>query len=304
MATPLDPALDLDLVARFVRVAEARSFAAAALRTKLPKSTLSRSVTRLEQSLGVRLLERTTRSVRLTDEGLRLFETASRGLATIGEALDLASDSPTQLRGSLRITAPPDLGNLLVAEMVARFTALHPEVKIEVDLSGRIVDLVKDGFDAAFRAGQLRDSSLVARKLCGFGAGIYVSPAVAAKHPVPKKPADLEALPFVLFRPAQGEQRIVLKSPKASARITVRGSVASDDLAFVHRSCLAGAGYAWLPTFAGEPGVAEGTLQRALPTFESNAGGLYLVYPSSRLAPARLVALRDFAVAYFADKRL
>jgi len=295
----VDAALDLDLVARFVRVAEARSFAAAALRTKLPKSTLSRSVTRLEQALGVRLFERTTRSIRLTDEGLRLYETASRGLATIGEALDLASDSPTKLRGTLRISAPPDLGNLFLADMIARFSAQNPDIRVEVELTGRMVDLVKEGFDAAFRAGQLRDSSLVARKLGSLSAAVYVAPSWLARQAVPKKPADLESLPFIVFRPVQGEQRITFKGPKGTTRIAVRGPIASDDLAFVHRTCVAGAGLAWLPCLVGERSVADGSLVRVLPTFDSSTGALHLVYPSSRLAPARLVALRDFAVSYF-----
>lgn len=294
-----DATTDLDLVARFVRVAEARSFAAAASRSGLPKSTLSRSVSRLEQNLGVRLLERTTRSLRLTDEGLRLFETASRGIATIDEALDLATDSPQNLRGTLRISAPPDLGETMLAELVVRFCERQPQVRVEMELSNRYVDLVKEGFDLALRAGVLRDSSLVARKLTDIGFGLYAATSHVQRFGLPKKPADLEGQEFVLFRPVNGEQRIQLRGPKGTSRLHVTGRVTSDDLTLVRRCCILGGGAALLPLFSGEADVATGRLVRLLPGYESSGGGLHLVYASSRLAPARLTAFRDFALEYF-----
>ncbi len=303
MARTTDANIDLDLVARFVRVAEARSFAAAAARTGLPKSTLSRSVSRLEMALGIRLLERTTRAVRLTDEGMRLFETASRGLTTIDEALDHAVDSPLELRGTLRISAPPDIGDMLLADLLASFAERHPEVRIEAELSNRFVDLVKDGFDAAMRAGTLRDSSLVARKLTDTPFALYASPGYLRAHGTPKKPAELETHPFVLFRPTHGEQRISLRSSKGTVRIAARGPIACDDLAFARRCCLRGAGIASLPRFSADPDAASGRLVEVLPGHESGNGTLHLVYPSSRLAPARLVAFRDFSVEFFRARK-
>lgn len=295
----MNATIDLDLVSRFVRVAEARSFAAAASRSGLPKSTLSRSVTRLEEALGVRLIERTTRSLRLTDEGRRLFDRASVGLATLDEALDVASDSPTMLRGMLRISGPPDIGDLLLADLVCKFSAAHPDIRLEVELSNRYVDLVKEGFDAAFRAGVLGDSSLVARKLLDTTFGVYGAPEYLEMHGTPKRPADLEEHEFVIFRPVHGEQRVTLRSPKGQARVALHGRIASDDLAFVRSACLRGAGLACLPEIGVEPAVMEGRLVRVLPTHAVGGGALHLVYPSSRLAPARLVAFRDFAVAHF-----
>lgn len=303
MRRSTDATLELDLIARFVRVAEARSFAGAASRSGLPKSTLSRSVSRLEQTLGVRLVERTTRALRLTDEGLRLYEAASRGIATIEEALDLATDSPQNLRGTLRISAPPDLGETVLAELVVRFCERHPQVRVEMELENRLVDLVKEGIDVALRAGVLRDSSLVARKLGDVSFGLYAAPSHVARFGTPKKPTDLEAHEFVLFRPTNGEQRIQVRGPKSTERLTVRGRLACDDLALLRRCCVLGSGAALLPLFSAESDVAAGRLVRLLPSHDSAGGALHLVYASSRLAPARLVAFRDFAVEFFRSNR-
>lgn len=291
--------IDLQLVSRFVRVAEARSFAAAAKRTGQPKSTLSRSVTRLEEALGVRLIERTTRALRLTDEGRRLFESASVGLGTLEEALDLASESPTSLRGTLRISAPPDLGDLLVVDLIAAFVAVHPDVRVEVTLTNRYVDLVKEGYDLALRAGTLEDSSLVARKLLATTFGVFASPNYLAKRGMPRHPKDLASHEAVLFRPIHGEQRITLKGPRAQQRVALHGRLASDDLSFVRSACVRGIGVAVLPEVGVALALRDGHLVRVLPGYTISSGALHLVYPSSRLAPARLVAFRDFAVAHF-----
>lgn len=296
----MNASIDLDLVTRFVRVAEARSFAAAASRAGVPKSTLSRSVARLEEALGVRLMERTTRSLRLTDEGQQLFDRARTSLAHLEEALELTTDAPRLVRGTLRISAPPDLGEPILADLLGAFLRAHPEVRVDVEFSNRVVDLVKEGFDAALRGGSLRDSTLVARKLMDTDFGLFAAPTYLAAHGTPRRARDLERHETVLFRPQHSEARVTLRSSRGSERVKLYGRLASDDLGFVRSAVLRGMGIGALPVFGVEDALGDGRLVRVLEGFTAGGGALYLVYPSSRLAPARLVAFRDFATAHFA----
>jgi DNA-binding transcriptional LysR family regulator len=157
--------MDLNRVSAFVRVVHDGSFTAAARALGLPKSSISRSVAQLEQDLGIRLLHRTTRQLHLTDAGAAFYERVSRALGDIDEATTAASDTQAELSGVVRVTAPVDLGVWSLASIIARFVRKHPKIRVELSLTGRVVDLVAEGFDFAVRAGPLRDSSLIARRV-------------------------------------------------------------------------------------------------------------------------------------------
>src|SRR4051794_33379342 len=141
--------MDLTRVSAFVRVVHDGSFTAAARSLGLPKSSVSRSVAQLEQDLGIRLLHRTTRQLHLTDAGAAFYERAARALNDIGEATVAAADTQAELSGSVRVTAPVDLGVFALAPIVARFARKHPKIRVELGLTGRVVDLVAEGFDLA-----------------------------------------------------------------------------------------------------------------------------------------------------------
>jgi DNA-binding transcriptional LysR family regulator len=289
--------MDLNRVAVFVRVVEDQGFTAAAQTLGLPKSSVSRAVGLLEAELGVRLLQRSTRRVSLTEAGAAFYERASRGLAGVEEAAAAVADMQGALRGSIRLTAPVDAGALLLAAPLARFARRNPRVHVELVLTGRVVDLVEEGFDLALRAGQLRDGSLVARKLGESDGGVFASPRYLARRGTPAAVADLARHRCVLFRPARGRATWALTGPEGEERVEVAGPLGADDLSFLRRALLAGVGLGLLPSFVCARDVERGRLARVLPAYRAFAAPLHLVYPSARYVPRRVTALRDFLLA-------
>ncbi|HKY91569.1 MAG TPA: LysR family transcriptional regulator, partial [Nevskiaceae bacterium] len=165
--------MDLNNIRLFVRVVETGSFTAAANQLGLPKSSVSRGVAMLESSLGVRLLQRTTRRLSLTEAGRAFHDSAAGALAQLDEAQAAASQEQEEVAGVVRITASVDIGVWLLAPIVKGFLADHPRARVDVMLTARVVDLVQEGFDLALRAGRLLDSRLVARPLGVLRAGLY-----------------------------------------------------------------------------------------------------------------------------------
>ena len=289
--------MDLNRVAVFVRVVEEGGFSAAARALRLPKSSVSRAVALLEEELGARLLQRSTRKVHLTEAGTAFYDRASRGLAGVEEAGAAVADLQGSLRGPIRVTAPVDAGVWLIAPVIARFVALHPAVHVDAVLTGRIVDLVAEGFDFALRAGGVRDTSLVARKLAHVDAALFATPAYLARKGTPARPADLASHDCILFRPDRGRVTWTLTGPAGEETVEVTGPVGADDFAFVQRIVLAGAGIGLLPSFLCSEAAASGGLVRVLPGLTGLGGNFHLVYPSARYLPARAAAFRDFVLA-------
>ena len=299
-ATASDALPDLQDVAVFSAVVEAGGFSAAANRLGLPKSTVSRKVAELEEALGVRLLHRTTRRMALTEAGAAFYEQANRALSGLQQAIVQARDQQTEPRGVLRITAPPDFGRYWVAELLQGYLDRYPEVRVEVELSGRIVDLVQEGFDLALRAGALPDSSLVVRKLATMEAWLFASAQYAAQNPLPQTPAELEQHPFTLFRARDGQSRLHLQGPNGQvADVTVRGRLSAEDFTLVRHTVLAGRSLAYLPALHGIADLRAGHLVRILPDWHVGAGTLSLVYPTARHVPAKVRRFVEHAVAWF-----
>ena len=288
--------MDLNRAAIFVRVVDEGGFTAAGRALRLPKSSVSRSVALLEEELGARLLQRSTRKLRLTEAGSAFYERASRGLAGVQEAAAAVADLQGLLRGPIRITAPADAGVWLLAPLVARFVAEHPAVHIELVLTGRMVDLVAEGFDFALRAGALADSRLVARRLRASRAG----PVRRAR--LPAAPGDAgRRWPIwpnhdcVMFRPDRGRARWTLTGP---GRRADRWTCAGRSAPTTSRSCSGWSpparASACCPGSCARRASAHGELVRVLPDYAWAAGDFHLVYPSARYLPQRAAAFRDF----------
>jgi DNA-binding transcriptional LysR family regulator len=287
--------MDLNRVSAFVRVVHDGSFTAAAKSLGLPKSSISRSVAQLEQDLGIRLLHRTTRQLHLTDAGAAFFERVSRALGDIDEATSAAADMQVDLSGVVRVTAPVDLGVWALASIVAKFVRKHPKIRVDLALTGRVVDLVADGIDLAVRAGPLRDSSLIARRVGALQSAPYASPRYLARRGEPKRLRDLAEHDCVLFRSADGRATWQMSTRGGqSDSVGVTGSIATDDLSFVRKAVLAGAGIGMLPTFLCARAAQTGRLVRVLPEWELNGGVLHIAYPSARFVPQRVVVLREY----------
>jgi DNA-binding transcriptional LysR family regulator len=293
--------MDLNKIAVFVRVVETQSFTAAARALGVPKSSVSRSVAQLEQDLGVRLLHRTTRKLHLTDAGAAYYDKVSRALAGVQEATAAVSDMEGAERGAVRLTAPVDVGVFLLGRLLARFARRHPGVRVELSLTSRVVDLVEEGFDLALRAGRLRDSSLVRRRLATLEAALFCSPGYARRRGVPQTLADLADHDAVVFRANDGKASWRLQGPKGEESVTVSGPLAVDDFLFVRKAVLAGMGVGLLPAFLCHRDAERGRAVRVLPGWAARGSPLHLVYPPGRYVPRRVALLRDFLVEQIAE---
>ncbi len=288
--------MDLNLLTVFEAVARTSSFSAAAKELGVPKSSVSRGVARLENELGVQLLFRTTRQVSLSATGTALYDRVTPLLRSVKAALGELPEREEAPSGTLRITAPVDLGVLFLAEVVTRYTARYPAVSVDVHLTGRVVDLVAEGFDVALRvAAKLEDSSLVVRRAAPVLFHLFASPLYLARRGTPRTEADLAGQDWVAFR--GGPQNLRVTVPRQVAGPSGRPArIVCDDLLFVRDAVRAGAGVGLLPTFVAEADVAAGRLVRILPRFERPAGSLHVVTPAAKHVPPKVTAFRDLVV--------
>lgn len=291
----------LDDLSGFVRVVELGAFAKAARELGVPTSTLSRAVSRLEAAMGVRLLHRTTRHVRVTEEGAELHLRVAPALLALRDAVRDVEASETVPRGRLRVTAPTDIAATFLSDVIGDFLRAHPEVDVELVATQRVVDLVAEGFDVALRAGVLRDSSLIARRLGEVEGWLCASPDYLARRDEPRALAELARHDLVLFRPTRGRARWELRVGSRETALEVRGRIACDDFSIVRATLLAGNGIGLVPSSAIARDVAEGRLVHVLGAATAGLGSLNVVYASSRHLPAKVSAFRDFLVERFAS---
>jgi DNA-binding transcriptional LysR family regulator len=287
--------MDLNLLTNFVVVAEAASFSAAAKKLGLIRSSVSRSVAALEQELGVQLFSRTTRQVAMTSAGRALYAKVAPQLASLEDAVRALPEREELPSGRLCITAPLDIGALLMPGVLAPFSLRYPAVQLDMRLSNRNVDLVAEGLDAALRVLPPRrsDSSLVARKLTDVEMNVYANPTYLARAGAPRSVEDAAEHAWVSFT----ERKFV--GPLAPlAKVTPRW--VGDDVLFVANAVVAGMGLGLVPTFLVGEHLAAGTVVRVLPRVSVSAGALYLVYPPTRHVTRKVSALRDFLVDHFA----
>lgn len=284
---------DFNAVSVFVSVVEAGSFTAAARLLALPKSSVSRRVKHLEDHLGVQLLQRTTRQLRLTDAGREYFERVSSALAGVEEAQAAISDLQDQPKGVVRLAASTEWGGWILAPIVALFIDRYPEIRVDLSITDRMVDLVKDGFDLALSSGPLADSSLLVRTIESLESGLFAAPAYLAKHGTPRTVAELASHAFVLRRPGPSN-RLQLFGARTET-VVVTGPVTTDDRSFGFEAVRAGLAIGVLPTkgCAGHSGLTH-----LLPEYRLAGVSTQIVYPASRHVPQRVVLFRDFLVEH------
>lgn len=292
--------MDLNDVAVFEKVVSEGSLTAAANRLNQPKSSVSRALARLESDLGVRLLQRTTRKLNLTEAGQVFFERTRRVLGELRDAEQAVTQLQEAPRGHLRLTMPVELGMKFMGRVIAEFMQRYPEVSIEVDLSGRMVKLVEEGFDLALRIGEFSDSSLVARRLGNLSGRFFASPAYVGRHGLPKKPEDLAAHEVILFMQARENTLLLFRAPLRKGeqgpgcRLTVKGRLTVNNSSLACDAAAAGLGIALVPGFLSADAVAAGQLLPVLPEYRVCHGGLYAMYPSREHMPVALRTFLDF----------
>ncbi len=283
-----DP-VDMALIPSFVEVVRQGSFTKAAAALGLPKSTVSRRVSKLEEALGVTLLVRTTRKLRLTEEGELFYRRVATAVECVEEAARAVAAQREEPQGLLRVTAPTDFEHL--PGLVASFIERYPAVSVEINVSGDVVDLVAAGYDMAIRAGRLKDSSLIARKLSTVEFHLFASASYLDAHGEPASVADLIDHECVLFRARRGVSQWSLTGPGGVETVEVRGRLVVDDLLFARGAALAGVGIALLPRDMFNLGRDH--VRRVLPDHAMPGGSVYAVYPAARHVPAKVRAFRD-----------
>lgn len=288
--------MDLNRIAVFARVVEAGSFTAAAEALGVRTSSVSRSVAALEAELGIRLLQRTSRRIALTEAGRAYHEGTRDALAAIEEAQHAAASLGAVPRGLVRLTAPSGFAGGL-APVTAAFVRAHPDVRVEVVLTTRFVDLVKEGFDLAVRGGPLGDSSLLARKLGDTEHALFASRAYLGAAGRPRRLAELGHHECVLYRTAAGTAVWQVDGPAGPEEVTVHGRIAADDYEFVSAVVQSGLGIGLGPEPVFAPAVEAGILERVLPRYAKRTAPVHVVWPSRRFEPAAVTMLRDALAA-------
>jgi DNA-binding transcriptional LysR family regulator len=294
--------MDYNDVPLFVRVVETGSFTAAAAALGREKSSVSRSIARLEDDLGVRLLQRSTRRLSLTDVGHAFYERVRGAVSGVEEAATAAQEQGSEPRGLVRVNGPPDVDSLGLPELLAEFNATYPKIHVELSVSPRAVDLVGEGFDLAIRGGKLPDSSLVARRVGSTDFAIFGSPAYLERRGRPRTLADVADHPCVFFRGHAGKATWTLSGPNGDESVDVSGPMSTDHLAFAARAVSAGVGLGLLPIVLVRGFARIGPLEVVLREYSMKGGGLYVVLPSSAFVPARVALLRDFLVERLSEE--
>lgn len=274
--------LDLNDIMIFARVIEAGSFTAAARLLGMPKTTVSRRIAALERELGVRLLQRTTRSLNPTDAGRLYYEESSQALRTIEDANLRLAEARAEPSGTIRISAPVGFGGHFLQDAIFDFLATYPKSKVELRLTDDRLNLVENGIDLAFRTGVLEDSTLIARKLGSTHRILCASPAYLVRCGAPDHPADLTRHDCVIAGRSAAHAQWLLEGPDGEETVTVSGRFAANEMQVVMTAAIAGYGIAQLPYAVGEACIRDGRLSRVLDGYTTPAGGLHVVYPSSQ----------------------
>lgn len=289
---------DLNDMLVFAEVARAGSLTAAGIRLGMPKTTVSRRLAKLEQRLGSRLLDKTTRKLELTEVGDAYLARCLPILEEVEATRDFASQLTERPHGRLRISAPPDFSEHWLAEPLARFSLRYPEISLEFDLSARHVDLVGERVDVAIRAGHLVDSTLVARHLGHMTRSFYASQEYIQRKGLPCTPADLVTHDFVMMRGAlKVHDRETLVRDRQQIDIVMHGHVEANSLSMVRALVAAGAGIAVLPDamLAGKLGRQD--LVRVLPDWLLSSTPVNLVMPSRRFVPRKTQVFIEYLMS-------
>lgn len=282
-------------IALFLRVLDLGSISAAARSLDLSVAVASQRLKRLERDLGVRLLQRTTRQLHPTPEGLLL---ADQGRVLVEDLEALAGglrQAATGIAGTLRMTMSSTFGRMYVSPLLPEFLALHPNVRVNVDLNDLQVDLVSAGMDLAIRIGSLDDSSLVARKLSSNRRVLCASPEYLRRHSMPRTPADLEQHECLLLVGSEG-RRDVWRFGSGGDEIAVRvsGRIEGNQGELLRDAAVAGLGIAMHSTWHVNGDLRAGRLQVVLPDYPLPDTGIHAVMPQRRLVPPRVRAFVDF----------
>jgi DNA-binding transcriptional LysR family regulator len=285
----------------FAKVAETQSFTAAAEKLGLSRALVSKAVIDLEQALGARLLERTTRRVKTNEIGAAYYEKTVRILAELDEADRAVRDLHDAPRGTLRVNAPVSFGTLHLKSVITEYLSAYPDVHLAISLNDRFVDIIDEGFDVVIRIARLEDSSLIARKVAPARRVLCASPDYLKQRGTPKEPADLASHRCLAYGNA-AQQDWTLTGPDGDHVVRVSGCMSSNNGDMLHCAAADGHGIALLPTFIVGPDLQEGRLQVVLPDYSPGDLSVYAVYPPNRHLAAKVRTFIDVLVKHFGPR--
>jgi len=287
----------------FTQVVDEGSFTAAAKTLDLPKSTVSRRISRLEGHLGLQLLRRTTRRLSLTDAGRAFHVRATQAVEALVAAEHAATSILDEPRGRLRVTAPVELGTRTFGVLLG-FSKAYPDVHLDLDLSNRMVNLVEEGYDAALRGGRPPEGSLTGRSLGGGEICIVASPSYLEGHGTPQRVRDVQKHDCILFPSFVTGSAWTLSGARGETTVPVHGRLTINNLDAVRLAALDGFGLALLPSSHCEVDLRDGRLQRVLPGLCMSGGGLWVVYSRTRFPTAKVRAFADYLQAELGEAPL
>jgi len=286
-----------DELAALLAVARAGSFIGAGRILQRHATIISRRIAVLEARLGVRLIERTTRQITLTEAGEKLVARVQSAADTISAAEQEASASAKELRGRLRLSFPESFGRMWLAPMLPTFLKRYPALKVEVDYNDQYIDLVANGFDVAVRIGVLKDSNLIAKKLCEHRRVLAAAPSYIEKYNLPLDPSELATRNCLVFPNISKTYEWSFSNGVQTKTVTVQGTLQSNDSLALLDAARHGVGILYAGEWLLSRDFSDGTLIPILPEWSSGQpGGIFLVRPSAKFAPARTKAFIEWIV--------
>lgn len=293
---------DLNAMLVFARVVEEGGFSAAAEKLALSKSAISKQVAKLEDQLGVRLLNRTTRRISLTEAGELFFVRAQEVVAAAEAAEQAATSLQDAPRGTLRLNAPVSFGQRHLGPAIPEFLFGYPDLSIDMTLTDRFVDLVKEGYDMAIRIGNMPDSSLIQRRLCDIRPMVLASPDYLVRRGTPQTPVELSKHSCLCYAYQATGDEWRFAGPEGVIRVRVSGQMRANNGDMLMEAAIAGMGIAQLPSFICSEAVRDGRLVPILTDYTLPPAAIHAVYPHARHVSTKVRAFVDFLAQRFGSK--
>ncbi len=295
---------DLNAIALFVRVIEYKSFTETSRQLGVPISTISRKVSELEKSLGMRLIERSTRKLRLTEIGQEYFQHCRRGLEELNAGELVINNKQTEVAGTLRLSIPPNIANILVTPLICGYQQKYPKTKIKVLVTEREVDLIEDGVDIALRVGELEDSTLIARRLLSYRHLLVATPQYLKQHDKLHHPDELTYHRLLTFDGWQGQTLWEFFNKKKNCKIIVESALSINEMSGLQYAAENHQGIANLPAILCAQTLKKGTLVEVMPNWQFAPTILSAIYPSNRNTSRLVKLFTEYCVEHIKKQAL
>lgn len=285
----------------FVRVVETGSFSAVARELNSTQPTISKNIAELESWLGAKLLSRSTRSLRLTETGADYYERCVAILQDVEDAEQNVGLLQTQPKGLVRVSAAVAFGRLHIVPRLTGFTEQYPDIRVDISLNDRVVDLVEEGLDVAFRMGNLRDSNLIARKVCSTPTVTAATPHYLKQHGLPAHPRDLKNHSYIVYTDLGNREHVTYQENGEEIHVKVSGNLQTNNSEVLRSALLSGLGISRVPQWLVGDKLADGSLIEVLPEFQPGPTDIHVVYSPGRHLPSKIRCFMDYFSEQFRD---